>query len=128
MDFSESYKNKQQDEIQRPYFKQSTFRLLTVCIYYLDDSGSLIEQPITVVSQSSNHLLVQSFSHWRVLISSSKKRRNILRWQKLYFGVMDMQCNSGITSFLNLFPPTVPICWLVGMIIKLIIAKSRWIG
>ena len=55
VDYSESYKNRQQDEIQSAYFGQSTFSLFTACVYHLDDSGSLIKRPITVVSESSDH-------------------------------------------------------------------------
>ena len=38
VDYSESYKNKQQDEIQSAYFGQSIFSLFTACVYHLDDS------------------------------------------------------------------------------------------
>ena len=55
VDYSESYKNKQQDEIQSAYFGQSCFSLFTACVYHLDDSDKLVKRPITVVSESNDH-------------------------------------------------------------------------
>ena len=55
VDYSESYKNKQQDEIQSAYFGQSSFSLFTACVYHLDGNDSLYKRPITVVSESSDH-------------------------------------------------------------------------
>ena len=40
----------------------------------------------------------------------------------------DIQRNSGLALSLSLFPPTVPICWLIGIVIKPIIAKDPWTG
>ena len=40
---------------------------------------------------------------------------------------MDVQRNSGLASPLILFPPTAPICWSIGIIMKSIIAKG-WMG
>ena len=51
VDYSESYKNKQQDEIQSAYFGQSTFSLFTTCVCHLDDG----DRPLTVVGESSDH-------------------------------------------------------------------------
>ena len=39
IDYSESYKNKQQDKIQSAYFGQSTFSLFTACVYHLYSIG-----------------------------------------------------------------------------------------
>ena len=38
-DYSENYKNTQQNEIQSAYFGQSSFSLLTACIYYVVEEG-----------------------------------------------------------------------------------------
>ena len=55
VDYSESYKNKQQDEIQSAYFGQSSFSLFTACFYYNNDNGNLVKRPICVVSESNDH-------------------------------------------------------------------------
>jgi len=55
VDYSESYKNKQQNEIQSAYFGQSSFSLFTACVYHNDDNGNLVKRPICVVSESNDH-------------------------------------------------------------------------
>ena len=55
VDFSESYKNKQQYEIQRTYFGQSSFSLFTTAVYHLDSDRNLVKRPVAVVSESSDH-------------------------------------------------------------------------
>ena len=73
VDYSESYKNKQQDEIQSAYFEQSTFSLFTACVYHLDDSGSLIQRPITVVSESSGHSRISALTFIDLVIKEVEK-------------------------------------------------------
>ena len=55
VDYSESYKNKQQNEIQSAYFGQSSFSLFTACVYYRDENGEFTKLPICVISESNDH-------------------------------------------------------------------------
>ena len=43
-DFSENYKNQQQNDIESAYFGHSTFSLFTACVYYrsTDDNNIII--------------------------------------------------------------------------------------
>ena len=54
VDYSESYKNAEQDEIQSAYFGHTCFSLFAACIYYWDKQ-ELLKIPITVTTESSEH-------------------------------------------------------------------------
>ena len=47
-DYSENYKNDEQDEIQRAYFGHTCFSIFTVCAFYKADD-KLIKNPITIL-------------------------------------------------------------------------------
>lgn len=55
VDYSESYSNKQQGEIQSAYFGHSNFSIFTACGYFRTDEGSdLTKIPITIVSEAND--------------------------------------------------------------------------
>jgi len=60
VDFSESYKNAAQDEIQSAYFGHSTFSLFTACVYTGQHENEKIL--VTVVTESNEHSRVTSLS------------------------------------------------------------------
>ena len=62
IDYSESYSNKQQDEVQSAYFGNTNFSLFTACGYYHSSDGKLCKVPITVVSESNDHSRIAAFS------------------------------------------------------------------
>ena len=62
VDFSESYKNKQQDETQSTYFGQSSFSLFTATVYHLNSDRNLVKRPVAVVSESSSHLRIAALT------------------------------------------------------------------
>ena len=56
VDYAESYKNSQQNEIQSAYFGNSTFSIFTACCYTKSlDSGGLKKDSIVVVNDSKEH-------------------------------------------------------------------------
>lgn len=55
MDYAESYKNSQQNEIQSAYFGNSTFSIFTACCYSRSPDGSLKKDSIVVISESKDH-------------------------------------------------------------------------
>ena len=55
VDYSESYNNTQQDEIQSACFGNSTFSIFTACGYILNNGRESSERSVTVVGESSGH-------------------------------------------------------------------------
>ena len=56
VDYAESYKNSQQNEIQRAYFGNTTFSIFTACCHTKSlDNGGLKKDSIVVVSDSTEH-------------------------------------------------------------------------
>ena len=56
VDYAESYKNSQQNEIQSAYFRNSTFSIFTACCYTKSlDNGGLRKDSIVVVNDSEEH-------------------------------------------------------------------------
>ena len=78
-DYSESYKNKQQDEIQSAYFGQSTFSLFTACVYHLDSIGDLVKRPITVVSESSDYSRIAALTCNDFVINEVEKHMKLTK-------------------------------------------------
>ena len=79
IDYSESYKTKQQDEIQSAYFGQSTFSLFTACVYHLDSIGDLVKRPITVVSESSDHSRIAALTCIDFVIKEVEKHMKLTK-------------------------------------------------
>ena len=73
IDYSEFYKNKQQDEIQSAYFGQSTFSLFTGCVYHLNSIGDLAKRPITVFSESSVHSRIAALTCIDLVVKEVEK-------------------------------------------------------
>ena len=67
VDYGESYKNAEQDEIQSAYFGHTCFSLFTACIYYRDKQ-ELLKIPITVTTESSEHSRIASFPCLHVIM------------------------------------------------------------
>ena len=66
VDYAESYKNVQQNEIQSAYFGNSTFSIFTVCCYTKsldeDDVDGLKKDSVVVVSESKEHNRIAAFT------------------------------------------------------------------
>ena len=55
VDYSESYENKQQREIQSAYFGHTTFNIFTACCYLRDVENKVISESVTIISELSDH-------------------------------------------------------------------------
>ena len=55
VDYSESYENKQQREIQSAYFGHTTFSIFTACCYLRDVENKVISESVTIASELSDH-------------------------------------------------------------------------
>ena len=60
VDFSENYKNQQQNEVQSAYFGHSSFSLFTACCYL--KSTELIKESLVVVTESPDHSRITAYS------------------------------------------------------------------
>ena len=76
VDYSESYKNAEQDKIQSAYFGHTCFSLFTACVYY-PDNQEVIKIPIIVTTESSKHHFPTQMSSWNML-----KKNWELKWRK----------------------------------------------
>lgn len=77
--YSQSHKNKQDDEIQSAYFGQSTFSLFAACVYHLDNEKSLIKRPIVVVSESSDHSRVATLTCLDFVVKAKEKHITLMK-------------------------------------------------
>lgn len=55
VNFAENYENKQQSEIQSPYFGHTTFSIFTACCYTRDSNGQIQKHNIALVTEASDH-------------------------------------------------------------------------
>lgn len=74
VDYSESYKNNEQDEIQSAYFGHSCFSIFTACCYYVSEEGGSMKCPITITSESSDHSRIAAFSCINKLLNVMKEK------------------------------------------------------
>ena len=73
VDYSENYKNAQQDEIQSAYFGHTCFSLFTACCYYKSDSA-LKNISTTITSESSDHSRIAAFSCVNAVIKHAQEQ------------------------------------------------------
>jgi len=111
VDYSESYKNAEQNEIQSAYFGHTCFSIFTACCYYKAEEGELI--------QESHHSLafVNSLKLW-------KKRLNQLK--RSLFGVMEWGHSFVQGSYLCCFQPSTLQSISSGITMRLTMAKGLW--
>ena len=75
VDYSESYKNTQQDEIQNAYFGQQNFSIFTSFSYYREaEQSNLAKIPIAVISESSDDSQIAVFTCANAIVNELKKR------------------------------------------------------
>ena len=79
VDYSESYKNKQQNEIQSAYFGQTSFSLFTACVYYVDEKKSLGKRPVCVVSESNDRSRAAALTCIDLVIKEIEKRIPLMK-------------------------------------------------
>ena len=74
VDYSESYNNTQQDEIQSAYFGQQNFSIFTSYSYYREaEQRDLAKISIAVISESSNHSRIAAFTCTNAIVNKLKK-------------------------------------------------------
>ena len=80
VDYSESYSNSQQDEVQSAYFGQQNFSISTSCSYYRGSGeDNLTKVPMAVISESNHHSRIAAFSYIVTIFDELKKMMGELR-------------------------------------------------
>ena len=101
VDYSESYSNTQQDEIQTANFGQLNFSVFTSCSYYREaKQGDLTKIPVVMISKSSHHSEIAAFTCTNAIINELKNGIRI-HWKRSFFGVIDAHRNSALNTCLH---------------------------
>ena len=79
VNFSESYKNKQQDEIQSTFFSRSPFTLFTGAVYHLDSDRNLVKRLVAVVSESTNHSRIAALTCIDFMINEVERHTSLTK-------------------------------------------------
>ena len=80
VDYSESYSNLEQDEVQSAYFGQQNFSIFTSCSYYCDSGeDNLAKVPVAGIRESNDHSRIAAFSCIVTTVDELKKLKGELR-------------------------------------------------
>ena len=79
VDYSESYKNKEQGEIQSAYFGQSSLSLFKAAVYHLDSDRNLVKRPAAGFSESIDHSRIAALTCINFVIKEVERRTNLTK-------------------------------------------------
>ena len=79
VDYSESCKRKEQDEIQSAYFGQSSFSLFKAAVYRLDSDRNLVKRPAAGVSESIDHSRIAALTCINFVIKEVERHTNLTK-------------------------------------------------
>ena len=82
VDFAESYRNDQQNEIQNAYFGNQSFSLFTSCCYFKGATSEIKNKSVVVVTENSDHNRITSMSCLKKMIDT-----------------METECGKSFTNF-----------------------------
>ena len=77
VDYSESYVNKYQAQIQCAYFWQKLFLIFTACCYFNID-GIIINENVTITSEANDHSRSATMSYWRFVLSYIQEKYQLV--------------------------------------------------
>ena len=85
VDFAESYRNDQQNEIESAYLGNQSFSLFTSCCYFKGAASEVRNESLVVVTQNSNHNRITSISCLKKVIDTveaecGKSFTNFVLW------------------------------------------------
>ena len=80
VDFAESYRNDQQNEIKSTYFGNQSFSLFTLCCYFKGATSEIRNKSVVVVTENSDHNRITSMSCLKKVIDTVG-RRNVVLWR-----------------------------------------------
>ena len=70
VDFAESYRNDQENEIQSAYFGNQSFPLFTSCCYFKGATSDIRNESVVVVTKNSDHNRIISMSCLKKMIDA----------------------------------------------------------
>ena len=74
VNYSENYKEKQQDEIQSANFRHNSFSIVMACYYARGDDGTLLNENFIATSEATNQSGIAAFSSINLIIDSLQKK------------------------------------------------------
>ena len=74
VNYSENYKDKEQNEIQSAYFRRNSFSIFTACCYTHGIDGTLLNENFTFTSEATNHSWIAAFTCINLIIDSLQKK------------------------------------------------------
>ena len=85
VDFTESYTNDQQNEIQSAYFGNQSFSLFTSCCYFKDAANWIRNESVVVVTKNSDRNRITPMSCLKKVIGTvdtewGKSFTNVVEW------------------------------------------------
>ena len=85
VDFTESYTNDQQNEIQSAYFGNQSFSLFTSCCYFKGVTSEIKNKSVVVLTENSDHNRITSMSCLKKVIDTveteyGKSFTNVVLW------------------------------------------------
>ena len=103
VDYSDSYKNAEQNEIQSAYFGHTCFSIFTACCYYKAEEGELMKYHVTITSESSDHSRIAAFSCVNKIIKLMEEKiksiKKVIVWSD---GMAAQFCSSSKFVFMLL--------------------------
>ena len=85
VDFAESYRNDQQNEIKSAYFGNQSFSLFTSCCYFKGATSEIRSKSVVEVTENSDHNSITSMSCLKKVIDTvetecGKSFTNVILW------------------------------------------------
>ena len=74
VDYSQNYKDQEQDKIQSAYFGHNSFSIFMACCYTPGIDGTLLNENFTVTSETTHHSRITAFSCINLILDSLQKK------------------------------------------------------
>ena len=101
VDYSENYKDKEQDEIQSACFGHKSFSIFTACCYTCGIDGTLLNKNFTVTPEATDHSRIAAFSCINLITDSLQKKFSSIIILCFIHEVMVAHQNFGLDFFLH---------------------------
>ena len=112
VDYNQSYKNPEQNEIQSAYFGHSCFSIFTACCYYRTEEGVSMTYPVTSTSESSDHSRIAAFSFINKILKVMEERINRIKKVNAWSDGMGVQfCSRFVFTLLSTINQEIDVEW-----------------
>ena len=114
VDYSESYNNINQDEIQSAYFGKQNFSTFTSGSYYCEaERDDLVKIAIAVISESSDHFQIATFTCTNIIANGLEKRlkdslKKVVLWSD---GYLSQFRSKYLFAFMKHFDKSAQVHW-----------------